>query len=68
VISGMNGVELATYFARHFPACKVLLISGNAATAGMLKDAVRHHNFSFMQKPVPPQRILEFLANCTSIA
>ncbi|HWG20938.1 MAG TPA: response regulator [Terracidiphilus sp.] len=65
IMPDMNGIELANYFALHFPGCKVLLISGSETTTGLLNDAKRHgHEFAFMQKPIPPQLILDFLDHC----
>ena len=64
VMPGLNGIELSTYFATHWPACRVLLMSGNASTTGLLEDARRHgHELEFIAKPVPPQDILNFLGN-----
>ena len=65
VMPGMNGIELTTHFAHQFPDCKVLLMSGNAATTGLLEDAQRHGHFlAFRSKPVPPAELFEFLAAC----
>jgi DNA-binding NtrC family response regulator len=65
VMPGMNGIELTTYFAHHFPACKVLLLSGNAATTGLLEDARRHGHFlEFRSKPMHPDEVLAFLDTC----
>jgi DNA-binding NtrC family response regulator len=65
VMPGVNGIELTTYFAHHFPECKVLLMSGNAATTGLLEDAQRHgHSLAFLSKPLQPDEVLEFLTSC----
>lgn len=65
VMPGMNGIELSTYFEFHFPGCRVLLTSGNAATTGLLEDARRHgHVLNFLSKPVNPDEVLQFLASC----
>ena len=67
VMPGMNGIELTTYFAHHFPECKVLLMSGNAATTGLLEDARRHgHDLQFLPKPLDPEDVLEFVATCAA--
>ena len=61
----MNGIELTTHFALHFPECKVLLLSGNAATTGLLEDARRHGHFlRFLSKPMAPEELFDFLAAC----
>lgn len=55
VMPGMTGVELGIGIGRDFPACQVLLFSGQAATAEMLDDASAHgHSFELLAKPVHP--------------
>ncbi|HEY3706564.1 MAG TPA: response regulator [Terracidiphilus sp.] len=67
VMPGMNGIELTSYFADHFPQCKVLLMSGNAATTGLLEDARRHGYFvEFLPKPLLSEDVLRFLSTCGS--
>jgi CheY-like chemotaxis protein len=59
VMPGMNGIELGIAIRRDFPACQVLLFSGQAATAEMLKDASAHgHSFELLAKPVHPVELL----------
>ena len=68
IMPGMNGIRLAGYFAEQFPACKVLLISGSETTTGLLNEAKRRGDeFAFMQKPIPPKLILDFVAACGSL-
>jgi DNA-binding NtrC family response regulator len=50
LMPGMDGHELSGHFARHHPACKVLLMSGGVASRGELKKSA--------------QRVLEFLETC----
>jgi hypothetical protein len=65
----MNGVDLAVYFGHQYPHCSVLLISGNAATGGLLEESARHgHQHTILAKPVHPGQILEFLATCAPVA
>ena len=60
VMPGMNGIELGIAIRRDFPACQVLLFSGQAATAEMLDDASAHgHSFELLAKPVHPVELLE---------
>lgn len=60
VMPGMNGIELGIAIKRDFPACQVLLFSGQAATAEMLDDASAHgHSFELLAKPVHPVELLE---------
>lgn len=62
IMGPMNGIELAIHLARTQPACKVLLISGNASTLSLLDDeVVRNFQFPIFAKPVHPTRLLEYL-------
>jgi CheY-like chemotaxis protein len=63
VMPEMNGIELAIAIQRHFPSCKVLLFSGQAATAEMLEEASSlGHSFELLAKPVHPLELLEKVA------
>jgi CheY-like chemotaxis protein len=63
VLPGMNGVELAITIKRVFPDCKILLFSGQAATADLLATAHQAgHRFTLLSKPVPPQDLLALVA------
>jgi DNA-binding NtrC family response regulator len=69
VMPGMNGLDLAAYFDERYPACKVLLISGNAIGFGLVEESVRRgHYHSILPKPIHPTQILQFLATCVSAA
>jgi CheY-like chemotaxis protein len=58
----MNGIEAATLIRMLLPACRVLLISGNIDTAGLLKRAsAEGHGFPILHKPVHPEELLERL-------
>lgn len=60
VMPGMSGIELGIAIRRDFPWCKVLLFSGQAATAEMLENASTHgHRFELLAKPVHPVELLE---------
>lgn len=59
----MTGVDLAIYLSKARPECKVLLFSGQAATADLLAEANRKgHQFRLLAKPIHPQKLLEDLA------
>ena len=65
VMPGMNGIELADYYAAHHPDCKVLLISGNVATCQLADAAAAQGRLpTLMAKPVHPAEILRFIAAC----
>jgi CheY-like chemotaxis protein len=58
----MDGVALAIYLAQALPACRVLLMSGNIATAQLLEDSKeRGHDFPVLAKPFHPESLFEFL-------
>jgi DNA-binding NtrC family response regulator len=55
----INGIDVATYYESECPDCKVLLISGHAATTDLLSDAQSSgHDFRLLQKPVHPDELL----------
>lgn len=59
VMPKMNGVELAIKLRAEFPASHVLLFSGQASTADMLRDANgRGFEFELLAKPVHPDQLL----------
>jgi DNA-binding NtrC family response regulator len=59
----MTGVDLAIYLSKARPECKVLLFSGQAATADLLREASRKgHEFRLLAKPIHPQKLLDDIA------
>jgi CheY-like chemotaxis protein len=59
VMPGMTGIELAITLVKAIPDCKVLLFSGQAATADMLTTARdMGYDFSMLAKPVHPTDML----------
>ncbi|MGE5113002.1 MAG: response regulator [Acidobacteriaceae bacterium] len=55
----MNGVELAILIRQRHPECKILLFSGQAATADILEDARgRGYDFELLAKPIHPKDLL----------
>jgi CheY-like chemotaxis protein len=67
VMPGMNGVELAIHFRKLRPGCKILLFSGQAATADLLVNAREAgHDFDLVLKPVHPTDLLAKLSNLTN--
>ena len=59
IMTGMNGIEAAIAVRARLPHCKVLLFSGQAATASLLEKA-RHegHEFEILAKPIHPTDLL----------
>ena len=59
VMTGMNGVQAAIAILVLRPNCKVLLFSGQASTADLLKEArTLGHSFEIISKPVHPAELL----------
>ena len=62
VMPGINGIEAAIQICAMIPNCRVLLLSGQAATLDMLLDANgRGHEFELLLKPIHPTELLSRL-------
>jgi two-component SAPR family response regulator len=60
IISGMNGVEAAILISKMLPKRKVILFSGQVATADLVSQASSEgHTFEILAKPVHPQVLIE---------
>lgn len=60
IMGRMTGVDLAIYLSRARPDCKVVLFSGQTATADLLAEASRKgHDFRLLAKPIHPERLIE---------
>jgi CheY-like chemotaxis protein len=59
VMPGISGIDLAIQMKAQFPTCKILLLSGQAATLDLLQQAhALGHNFDLLLKPIPPTEFL----------
>ncbi|HEY0785237.1 MAG TPA: response regulator [Acidobacteriaceae bacterium] len=59
IMTDLNGIDAAIKIRTLLPACKILLFSGQAATADLLDRArVQGHEFEILAKPVHPQDLL----------
>jgi len=59
IMEDMNGIDAAINIRKFLPSCKILLFSGQAATADLLENArARGHQFEILAKPVHPQDLL----------
>jgi len=68
VMPGMTGVELAIALGELVPNCKVLLFSGQAATADLLREARESgHDFTTLSKPVHPTDMLRRISECLAV-
>jgi CheY-like chemotaxis protein len=59
IMTGMTGIEAAIITRQRLPKCKILLFSGQAATADLLEKArTQGHEFEILAKPVHPTDLL----------
>jgi CheY-like chemotaxis protein len=59
VMPELSGIELAIQLRVKAPSCKILLFSGQAATADLLQSArERGNDFTLLTKPVHPTDLL----------
>jgi CheY-like chemotaxis protein len=59
IMPDMNGIEAAISIRGFLPGCKILLFSGQAATADLLENArAQGHEFEILAKPVHPSDLL----------
>lgn len=59
VMPGMNGVEMAVLVRERYPACKILLFSGQASTLNILEQAGQlGYDFELLVKPIHPTDLL----------
>jgi CheY-like chemotaxis protein len=59
IMPDMNGIDAAIKIRNFLPSCKILLFSGQAATADLLETARKQgHEFEILAKPVHPQDLL----------
>jgi CheY-like chemotaxis protein len=66
VMPQLSGIELAVQVEAFCPDCKVLLFSGQAATADLLQAArADGHDFELVLKPVHPKDLLSKIQQLT---
>jgi len=62
IMADLNGIDTAIRMRALLPGIKVLLFSGQAATADLLEKARKDgHEFDILAKPVHPQDLLNKL-------
>jgi CheY-like chemotaxis protein len=62
IMADLNGIDAAIRIKELLPAIKVLLFSGQAATADLLDNARKQgYEFEILAKPVHPQDLLNKL-------
>jgi CheY-like chemotaxis protein len=59
IMQDMDGIEAAIHIRDFLPGCKILLFSGQAATADLLENArSQGYDFEILAKPVHPSELL----------
>jgi DNA-binding response OmpR family regulator len=59
IMTGLSGIDAAIQIRSLFPHVKILLFSGQAATADLLEKArAQGYEFDILSKPVHPQDLL----------
>jgi CheY-like chemotaxis protein len=59
IMPDMEGIQAAIRIRSFLPDCKILLFSGQAATADLLENArAQGHEFEILGKPVHPSDLL----------
>lgn len=62
VMPGMSGIDAAIQICALIPRCRILLLSGQAATSDLLHDArLRGHDFEILLKPIHPIQLIAHL-------
>ncbi len=63
IMPDMDGIQAAINIRRFLPDCKILLFSGQAATADLLENArAQGYEFEILGKPVHPSDLLAKLS------
>jgi len=62
IMADLNGIDAAIRMRSRLPSIKILLFSGQAATADLLEKArAQGYEFEILAKPVHPQDLLDKL-------
>lgn len=64
IMEGMTGIDAAIRISQLVPGCRIILFSGQAATADLLEQAeASGHHFEILAKPIHPRLLLQCLAD-----
>ena len=64
IMEGMTGIDAAIQISQLVPTCRIILFSGQAATADLLQRAEADgYHFEILAKPVHPRVLLERLVD-----
>jgi len=56
----MNGIDFSIVLKENYPACNVILFSGQPDTSKLLEEALKKgHSFEILAKPLHPTTILD---------
>jgi len=62
IMEGMTGIDAAIRISRLVPNCRIILFSGQSATADLLQRAEADgHHFEILVKPIHPRVLLHHL-------
>ncbi|MGA8090342.1 MAG: response regulator [Terracidiphilus sp.] len=62
IMEGITGIDAAIRITEIVPQCRIILFSGQAATADLLESAEANgHRFELLTKPVHPRVLLDRL-------
>jgi len=68
VMPELNGIEMAIKISQELARTKILLVSGQAATLDLLKEARdRGYDFEALSKPVHPIDLLEKVSDLLAV-
>jgi DNA-binding response OmpR family regulator len=63
----MNGIEFSIVLKANYPACSIMLSSGQPDTGALLEEALkRGHRFEILAKPLHPAFLLDTVENLLS--
>jgi CheY-like chemotaxis protein len=69
VMPGMNGAEMAVLIRDRYPACKILLFSGQAYSMDVLAAVGKQgYGFELLAKPIHPTDLLAKIAGLSNVA
>jgi DNA-binding response OmpR family regulator len=67
MLPGMNGIDFSIIIRTHYPACRLLLFSGQPDTTALLEEALKKgHSFEVHAKPLHPTFILSTVEDLLS--
>jgi DNA-binding response OmpR family regulator len=63
----MNGIDFSIVLKDNYPACSIILFSGQPDTSALLEEALKKgHSFEILAKPLHPTFVLDRINNLLS--